>query len=302
MSKNLTAVDWGLPFDNRDGKIWFDGHMVEWNDSKIHVLNHGLHYGSCVFEGIRIYNGKAFKLSEHNARLIRSAEILGMKVPFTVEELNQACIDACKARNVVDGYIRPLAWRGSEQMAVLANKSKIHVAVAAWAWPKYFSAEAIEKGLKLTFSEWRRPAPDTAPTSSKAAGLYMICTLTKNKCVEDGYDDAIMLDYRGYVAEATGANFFMIVNGELHTPTPDCFLNGITRLTVIDLAKKNGIKVVERHIMPEELSQGQEAFLTGTAAEITPIGSIKGKYGNFEYKVGPVTRKLMEEYTKLVNA
>ncbi len=301
MSAKLTGVDWGQPFDNRDGQIWFDGKMVEWKDANVHVLNHGLHYGSCVFEGIRIYNGKAFKLTEHNQRLIKSAELLGMKIPFTVQELNQACVDACKARGVENGYIRPVAWRGSEQMAVLADKSKIHVAVAAWAWPAYFSDEARNKGLKLTFSDWKRPSPETAPTSSKAAGLYMICTLTKNKCVAEGYDDAIMLDYRGLVAEATGANFFIVINGELHTPTPDCFLNGITRQTVMDLARKAGIKVVERQIKVEELSSGQEAFLTGTAAEITPIGSIKGKYGNYEFTVGPVTQQLMAEYTKLVN-
>jgi len=294
------SVDWGQPFDNRDGKIWFDGKLIEWNDSKIHILNHGLHYGSCVFEGIRIYNGKAFKLTEHNQRLIKSAEHLGMKVPFTVEQLNQACVEACAARDVKDGYIRPLAWRGSEQMAVLANKSTIHVAVAAWGWPAYFGNEALEKGLKLTFSDWKRPSPETAPTSAKAAGLYMICTLTKNKCVADGYDDAIMLDYRGYVAEATGANFFMIINGEIHTPIADCFLNGITRQTVIELAKKNGYKVHERHIDVEDLAMAQEAFLTGTAAEVTPIGSIKGKHGNFEFKVGDMTKKLMADYSALV--
>lgn len=302
MTQNITSVDWGQPFDNRDGKIWFDGALREWKDSTIHVLNHGLHYGSCVFEGIRIYNGKAFKLSEHNQRLIDSANTLGMKIPYTVEQLNQACIEAAKARGVENGYLRPVSWRGSEQMAVLADKSKIHVAVAAWAWPAYFGNDALEKGLKLGFSDWKRPSPETAPTSSKAAGLYMICTLTKNKCIAEGYDDAMMLCYRGYVAEATGANFFMIVNGEIHTPTADCFLNGITRKTVIQLAKDNGIKVIERHILPEELATAQEAFLTGTAAEITPIGSINGKYGNFKFTVGATTKMLMQKYSEMVRA
>lgn len=296
------TVDWGQPFDNRDGKIWFNGKMVEWSDAKIHVLNHGLHYASCVFEGIRIYDGKPFKLSEHNARLIKSAEYLDFKVPYTVEELNQACLDAARARNVENGYIRPAAWRGSEQMAVLADKAQIHVAVAAWGWPAYFGNEALEKGLKLTFSDWKRPSPETAPTASKAAGLYMICTLTKNKAYREGFDDALMLDYRGYVAEATGANFFMIINGELHTPIADCFLNGITRQTVIELAKSKGIKVIERHFNVEELAKAQEAFLTGTAAEITPIGSIKGKFGNFEFKVGDTTKMLMSEYRKMVHS
>lgn len=295
------SVDWGKPFDDRDGKIWFDGELIEWNESKIHVLNHGLHYGSCVFEGIRIYNGKAFKLTEHNQRLKDSAKILGFEVPYSVEELNQACIDAAKARNVENGYIRPLAWRGSEQMAILTDRSTIHTAVASWSWPSYFSEEARNKGLKLTFSEWKRPSPETAPTASKAAGLYMICTLSKNKAVADGFDDAMMLDWRGYVAEATGANAFFVINGEIHTPTPDCFLDGITRRTVMDIAKQNGINVIERHIKPEELNQASEAFLTGTAAEVTPIGSIKGQYGEFEFTVGDITKLLMSEYTKLVN-
>jgi branched-chain amino acid aminotransferase len=294
------SLDWGQPFDDRDGKIWFNGEMVEWRDAKIHVLNHGLHYGSCVFEGIRIYNGKPFKLTEHNERLHKSAELLGFKIPFTVEELNQACIDAAKVRNVENGYIRPLAWRGSEQMAILTDKSKIHTAVASWGWPSYFSKEAKEKGLRLTFADWKRPSPETAPTASKAAGLYMICTLSKNKAVADGFDDALMLDYRNLIAEATGANAFLVIKGELHTPTPDCFLDGITRKTVIDLAKKNNIKVVERHIKPEELADAQEFFLTGTAAEVTPVGSIEGKYGNYKFIVGEVSKLLMNEYTKLV--
>jgi branched-chain amino acid aminotransferase len=300
MSKNLTGVDLGKPFDDRDGKIWFDGKMTDWRSAQVHVLNHGMHYGSCVFEGVRIYGGKIFKNTEHNQRLIKSAEAIGMKIPFSVEQLDKACIEVCSANGVVDGYVRPLAWRGSEQMAILSDKSKIHVAIASWSWPKYFSKDALENGLRLAFSDWKRPSPETAPTGAKAAGLYMICTLTKNKAVAEGYDDALMLDYRNYVAEATGANLFLVINGEIHTPIADCFLNGITRQTVIDLAKKLGYKVFERHFTVEELGKAQEAFLTGTAAEVTPIGSVEGKYGNFKFTVGTVTKHLMEEYSKLV--
>ena len=298
----MNSVDWGQPFDDRDGKIWFNGEMIEWRDANIHVLNHGLHYGSCVFEGIRIYNSKPFKLTEHNERLKKSAQILGFEVPYTVDELDDACIKAAQARNVENGYIRPLAWRGSEQMAILTDKSKIHTAVASWSWPSYFSQEALEKGLKLTFADWKRPSPETAPTDSKAAGLYMICTLSKNKAVEEGFDDALMLDWRGYVAEATGANVFFVIDGQLHTPEPDCFLDGITRGTVIDIAKQNGIDVIERKFGPEEMSKASEAFLTGTAAEVSPIGSIKGKYGDYDFEVGKVTKLLKEEYSKLVNS
>lgn len=296
----MSTVDWGKPFDDRDGKIWFNGKLIEWNDATIHCLNHGLHYGSCVFEGIRIYDGKPFKLSEHNERLKKSAQILGFEVPYSVEELDKACLDAARAREVENGYIRPFSWRGSEQMAILTDRSTIHTAVAAWSWPTYFSKESLEKGLNLTFSQWKRPAPDTAPTASKAAGLYMICTMTKNQAVADGFDDALMLDYRGLLAEATGANLFLVINGELHTPVPDCFLDGITRQTVIELAKQNGIKVVERQIKVEELADASEAFLTGTAAEVTPIGSVKGEHGDFKFTVGEVTRKLMHEYSALV--
>lgn len=287
------------PFNDRDGKIWHNGKLVEWRDANVHVLNHGLHYASCVFEGIRVYNGKAFKLTEHNERLHKSAEILGFKIPFTVEQLNDACNETVKANNIENGYIRPFAWRGSEQLAILTNKSSTHVAVASWSWPSYFGAEALEKGLRLTWSDWKRPSPETAPSASKAAGLYMICTMAKNKAVDTGFDDALMLDYRGLLCEATGANMFLLMNGELHTPTPDCFLNGITRLTVIDIAKNLGIKVVERHINPEELANTQELFLTGTAAEITPVGSVEGKYGNYKFTVGETTKKLIAEYKKL---
>lgn len=285
-----------IPFDDRDGFIWQDGKLVPWREAHVHVLTHGLHYASCVFEGVRIYDGKVFKNTEHNERLHTSAEILGFKIPYSVAELDKAVIETAKANNVENGYVRPVAWRGSEMMAISAQQTKIHVAIAAWTWAKYFSKEAFERGLKLKTSPWKRPAPDTAPTASKAAGLYMICTMSKHAAEQEGYDDALMLDYRGYVAEATGANIFLVMDGEIHTPTPDCFLNGITRRTVIGLAKDRQMKVIERHIQPEELSKAQEVFLTGTAAEITPVGSID----NYKYTVGPVIKTLMEDFQKLV--
>jgi branched-chain amino acid aminotransferase len=290
------------PFDDRDGHIWHDGVLVPWRDAKCHILNHGLHYASSVFEGIRVYGGKIFKLREHTERLAVSARLLGFELPYSVGQLEDATRLVVKAQNIVDGYIRPVAWRGSEKMAISARGSTVHVAIAAWEWPSYFSKEAKERGLRLGVSAWARPAPNTAPTASKAAGLYMICTLSKHAAEDAGFDDALMLDWRGYIAEATGANLFFVYNGELHTPTPDCFLNGITRLTVIELAKKRGIKVVERHIKPEELGTAQEAFLTGSAAEVTPIGSIEGSIGNYQFTVGPVTKQLMEDYTALIHA
>jgi branched-chain amino acid aminotransferase len=286
-----------IPFDDRDGFIWYDGKMVPWRDAKVHVLTHALHYGSCVFEGVRVYNGKIFKLREHTERLFKSAELLGFKIPYSLAEIEKATQDTVAKQNITNGYIRPVAWRGSEMMAISAQKTIIHVAIATWEWPSYFSKEAKERGLKLQLSNWARPGPNMAPTASKAAGLYMICTLSKHTAEDAGYDDALMLDYRGYIAEATGANMFFIMNGEIHTPLPDCFLDGITRRTVIDLAKKRGIKVVERHIKPEELAQVSEVFLTGTAAEVSPVGKI----GDVEFKVGPVTKQLMEDYTALVN-
>lgn len=286
-----------IPFDDRDGFIWFNGSMVPWRDAKVHVLTHGLHYGSCVFEGERAYNGKIFKDREHSERLHRSAQLLGFEIPYSVDALMKAKREVLDKQNITNGYLRPVAWRGSEMMAISAQQTKIHVAIAAWEWPSYFGNEAREKGLKLQIASWKRPAPDTAPTASKAAGLYMICTISKHAAEKDGFNDALMLDYRGYIAEATGANLFFIFNGELHTPTPDCFLNGITRLTVMDLARKRGIKVVERHIKPEEIAQASETFLTGTAAEVTPIGKI----GDKEFTVGPITKQLMEDYTALVN-
>ncbi len=280
------------PFDDRDGFIWYDGKMVPWRDAKVHVLTHGLHYASSVFEGVRVYNSKIFKLREHTERLINSARLLGFELPYTLEELEKAQLEAVAIQKVVNGYLRPVAWRGSEMMAVSAQKNKIHVAVACWEWPSYFSKEARERGIRLQFSKWARPAPNTIPTASKAAGLYMICTLSKHAAENDGFDDALMLDYRGYLAEATGANLFLVIDGKIHTPTPDCFLDGITRRTVMDLARGRGIEVIERHIMPEELNNAQEVFLTGTAAEVTPVGQI----GEQKFSVGPITKQMIEDY------
>ena len=285
-----------IPFDDRDGFIWYNGKMLAWRDAKVHILNHGLHYASCVFEGERVYNGKVFKLTEHTQRLHDSAEILGFKIPYSVEELNDLTNQVIAKNNVENGYVRPLAWRGSEMMAISAQSTKIHVAIASWSWPSYFSQEAKERGLRLQTSKWARPAPNTAPTASKAAGLYMICTISKHAAEQAGYEDALMLDYRGLIAEATGANIFLVMNGELHTPTPDCFLNGITRTTVIDLAKAKGIKVVERHIKPEELANTQEVFICGTAAEVTPIGAID----DYKFTVGAITKTIMQDYSDLV--
>lgn len=285
-----------LPFDDRDGWIWFNGAMVPWREAKIHVLSHGLHYGSCVFEGERAYNGRIFKSREHSERLHQSAKLIGFEIPYSVDALEKAKQEILAKQNITNGYLRPVAWRGSEMMAISAQATKIHVAIAAWEWPSYFSKEAREKGLSLQTSSWARPAPNTAPTASKAAGLYMICTMSKHAAEKNGYNDALMLDYRGYIAEATGANLFFVFGGELHTPKPDCFLDGITRRTVMDLARKAGITVVERHIKPEEIADATEMFLTGTAAEITPIGKIDDKV----FAVGDMTRKLMVDYTALV--
>jgi branched-chain amino acid aminotransferase len=281
-----------IPFDDRDGEIWYDGGFVPWRDAKLHVLTHGLHYASCVFEGQRAYGGTVFKLREHTERLHESARLLGFQLPFTSDQIDRATEELLKRNKIVDGYVRPVAWRGSEMMAVSAQQAKIHVAIATWPWPSYFSPEALQRGIRLKVAEWRRPAPNTAPTKSKAAGLYMICTLSKHKAEAEGFQDALMLDWRGQVAEATGANVFMAKDGVLHTPTPDCFLDGITRRTVIDLARKAGVKVVERAILPDELKDADEMFLTGTAAEVTPIGEIDGLH----FQVGPITRKLVDAY------
>lgn len=282
-----------LPFDDRDGTIWFDGQLIPWRDAKLHVLSHGLHYASAVFEGERVYEGRIFKSTEHSARLVRSAELMDFKIPYSVEEIDRFKRETVAANGIVDGYIRPVAWRGSEMMGVSAQHNKIHLAIATWVWPSYFAPELRQKGIRLAISDWRRPAPNTAPTAAKAAGLYMICTLSKHKAERDGYQDALMLDYRGQVAEATGANIFFAFGDELHTPTPDCFLDGITRRTVIELAQRRGIKVVERAIMPEEMEKAEQCFLCGTAAEVTPVGEI----GPYRFTVGDMVRNLMDDYS-----
>ncbi len=283
----------GLPFDQRDGVIWYDGGLVNWAEAKLHVLSHGLHYASAVFEGERAYGGRIFKLDEHTKRLHASAEMLGFEIPYSVDQINAACDEVLAANGLVDGYVRPIAWRGSEMMGVSAQHNTIHLAIAAWEWPSYFDPAQRLKGIRLDISEWRRPDPATAPAKSKAAGLYMICTLSKHSAERKGYADALMLDWRGYVAEATGANVFFVKDGVLHTPTPDCFLDGITRRTVIALARRRGYEVVERHIRPEEMQDFSECFICGTAAEVTPVSEI-GPYG---FVPGEITKTLMEDYT-----
>jgi branched-chain amino acid aminotransferase len=284
-------------FHNRDGLIWFDGKMLDWRKANLHLLTHALHYASSVFEGERVYSGNIFKLREHSDRLINSASIMGFKIPYSSDEIDAACIQACEKNNIIDGYVRPIAWRGSEMMGVSAQNTKIHLAIAVWAWPSYFSPEARDKGISLKTSQWRRPPPDTAPVHAKAAGLYMICTMSKHDAENCGYDDALMLDWRGNVVEGTGANFFMVTQDNIiNTPPPDCFLNGITRQTVIQLAKDRDYKIVERHIKPEELKNAKEIFVTGTAAEVTPVGKID----DLKYEVGEITRVLRGDYEKLV--
>ncbi|HVG82636.1 MAG TPA: branched-chain amino acid aminotransferase, partial [Methylomirabilota bacterium] len=273
-----------IPFDDREGFIWYDGALVPWREAKLHVLTHAMHYASAVFEGERSYGGRIFKGHEHNQRLLDSARILGFEIPYSVETIDAACYEVLKANGIVDGYVRPIAWRGSEMMGVSAQQSKIHLAIAAWQWPAYFSPEARMRGIRMMWAPWRRPAPDTAPTKSKAAGLYMICTLSKHAAEQSGYADALMLDWRGQIAEATGANIFLVQEGKIHTPTPDCFLDGITRRTVIDLARKAGMTVIERAILPDELAQTQEVFITGTAAEVTPVAEI----GPHRFQVGQI--------------
>jgi branched-chain amino acid aminotransferase len=265
-----------VPFDDRDGMIWWNGHLRPWRDAKLHVLSHGLHYGSAVFEGERAYSGNIFKLREHSERLKRSAQLLGYEIPYSVEEIDEACKQVLAANGLTDAYVRPIAWRGSEQLAVSAKLTSINLAIAVWAWPNLFGADRM-KGVRLGFAEWKRPHPETAPTASKAAGLYMIGTMSKHKAEDNGFDDALMLDWRGQVSEATGANIFFVMDGELHTPTPDCFLDGITRL-------------------PEEIKTASEVFLAGTAAEVTPVRQI----GELTFTPGPITERLLRDYEALV--
>jgi branched-chain amino acid aminotransferase len=285
------------PYDDRDGWIWFDGRLVPWREAEVHVLTHALHYASSVFEGQRAYGGEIFKLTEHSTRLRKSASLLGFEIPWSVEEIDAACREVLAAQGLVDAYMRPLAWRGSEQMGVSAQKNKIHLAIACWDWGNYFSDEAVREGLKLDISPWRRPAPYTAPTESKAAGLYMICTLARHAAQAKGLDDALMLDWRGQVAEATGANVFFVRDGALHTPTPDCFLDGITRQTVIELARRRGIEVHERAIWPEELASFEQFFITGSAAEVSPVSCA----GPWTFEVGALSLQMRSDYLDLVN-
>ncbi|HJQ18049.1 MAG TPA: branched-chain amino acid aminotransferase [Allosphingosinicella sp.] len=284
-------------YDDRDGWIWFDGKLVPWREANVHVLIHGLHYASAVFEGGRAYEGEIFKLTEHSMRLRNSASILGFDLPWSVEQIDAACKETLAANGLEDAYVRPIAWRGAEQMGVSAQLTKPHMAVAAWSWGAYFGEEAIRRGVKLDISPWRRPAPYTAPIHAKASGLYMICTMAKHAAENRGYNDALMFDWRGQVAEATGANAFFVKDGALHTPTPDCFLNGITRQTVIELARRRGIAVVERAIWPEELEGFEQFFLTGSAAEVTPVASA----GPWNFEVGDLTLQLRKDYLDLAH-
>ncbi len=286
----------GIPFDQLEGSIWLDGKIVPWSEAKVHVLTHGLHYGSSVFEGQRAYGGEIFKLEEHTRRLHTSAEVLGFTIPWTEEQINDACKQMLKENNLVDAYLRPVAWRGSEMMGVSAQSNTIHLAIAAWEWPSYFSPEERLKGIRLDMAEYRRPDPKTAPFESKAAGLYMICTISKHAAEAKGYSDALMLDWQGRIAEATGANVFFIKDGVIHTPLADCFLDGITRRTVIELARARGIEVIERRIMPEEMADFEQCFLTGSAAEVTPVSEI----GAYKFVPGEITKLLIEDYMAAV--
>ncbi len=285
------------PYDKREGKIWYNNELVDWNNVKLHVLSHGLHYASCVFEGLRVYDGEIFKLEEHTSRLFHSAKRMDIKIPYSEDEINKATKKIVSVQNVQNGYIRPFVWRGSEMMAVSAQKTKIHVAITTWEWGTYFDPKLKTEGIKLNISKWRRPAPNTIPWDTKASGLYMICTLSKHEAERDGYTDSLMLDHEGNIAEATGANiFFKDKNGELHTPIPDSFLDGITRRTVIEIAKSKNIKVNERKILKNELSSFVGCFLTGTAAEVTPVSKILEN----NYKVCNLILDLSSSYEKLV--
>lgn len=283
-----------VPFDDRDGWIWLDGSFVPWRDAKIHVLTHGLHYGSCVFEGERAYGGKVFETEWHARRLMRSAELLGMTPTFGVDDIVAAKAEAMARNGFEDCYVRAFLWRGSEMMGVSAQQSRIRACVAVWQWGSYFQDKMA--GIRLTHAKWRRPSPETIPSEAKAAGLYMICTLSKHAAEDAGYADALMLDYRGHVAECTGANVFFVRGREIHTPVADCFLNGITRQTVIRLARERGYEVIERTIMPEELGGFQEMFITGSAAEVTPVKEL----GDIMYQPGRACEELMHAYADLV--
>jgi branched-chain amino acid aminotransferase len=286
----------GVSFDQMEGDIWFDGKIVPWADAKIHVLSHGLHYASAVFEGERAYGGEVFKLTEHTERLHMSAKILGFIIPWSTAEIDAATNDLLKRQGFQDAYVRPIAWRGSEMMGIAAQKNTIHLAIAIWQWPSYFDPAQKLKGIRLDMAEYCRPDPRTAPSRAKAAGLYMICTISKHAAEQKGYADALMLDWKGRVAEATGANIFFVKDGKIHTPVADCFLNGITRMTVIDLARKRGIEVVERDIMPEEMADMEQCFLTGTAAEVTPVSEI----GPYRFEVGSIAKLMMDDYSRAV--
>ena len=286
-----------IPYDKRSGKIWYNGDLVDWSEVKLHVLSHGLHYASCVFDGERVYDGEIFKLEEHTSRFFHSAKRMGFEIPYSEDQINKASKNIISVQKVENGYVRPIAWRGSEMMAISAQQTKIHVAIATWEWGSYFDPKLKVEGIKLNISKWKRPAPDTIPWDTKASGLYMICTLSKHEAERDGYTDSLMLDHEGNVAEATGANiFFKDKDGNLHTPTPDSFLDGITRRTVIDIAKSKNIKVIERKITPDELKNFTGCFLTGTAAEVTPVSQI----ANYNFKVCKTIIELSDSYQLIV--
>ncbi len=282
-----------LPFDQRDGFIWMNGNLVPWREAKLHVLSHGLHYASCVFEGERAYGGQIFKSTEHSERFKNSANVLDFEIPYSVAELDAAKQLVVDKNNLTDCYVRPVAWRGSEMMAVAAQNSTINTAIAVWPWPSMFNVAEKMRGIRLDIADYRRPDPQTAPTAAKAAGLYMICTISKHRAERRGYADAMMLDWQGRVAECTGANIFFALDGVLHTPIADCFLDGITRRTVIDLARRRGVEVIERRILPEELTNFEECFLTGTGAEVTPVSEI----GLYTFKPGTLSRAFVEDYS-----
>lgn len=281
-----------IPFDQRDGSIWFDGVLVPWRDAKVHVLTHGLHYGSAVFEGERAYGGRIFKSREHSERLRRSAQLLDFEIPFSLEQIEAAKALVLKTSGLVDAYLRPIAWRGSEMMGVSAQNNTIHLAIAAWEWPSYFDAATKMKGIRLDIADYRRPDPRTIPSKAKAAGLYMICTISKHRAENKGYADALMFDFEENVAECTGANVFFILDGVVYTPLADRFLDGLTRQTVIELARRRGLEVIERRIRPEEMAGFSECFITGSAAEVTPVAEI----GPYRFTPGAITQALMDDY------